>query len=245
MIKNCLRLAACTLCLFFFTAPACSAPEKELSISEKNAQVLAQIASYADLEVLSISCLESIQALPDSIGRLTRLRELKIDNGNGCAMNLILPETIGNLQALKKLTLYGAQNSSGDGPQPRKRHPFPHSISKLKNLTLLDLGGNGFEKIPVFVKNLPRLKELGLSWNKLKTIQPFVANLKELMTLNLQGNDLTDLPDFLNALPKLTRIAIGNNCRITQNAAKMTNLRKRFPRIKFDFEDEYDCPAPE
>ena len=242
---NCLRIAACTTCLFFFTTLAYTAPGKELSISEKNARVLGQIASYTELEVLSISCLESLQALPDSIGKLTRLRELKIDNGDGCAMNPVLPETIGNLQALEKLILNGAQNPNGDGPQPGKRHPFPHSMYKLKSLTLLDLGRNGLEEIPVFVKDLPRLKELRLSWNKLTTIPPFVSNLNALMTLDLQGNDLADLPDVLNALPKLTRIAIGNNCRITQNAAKMKNLRKRFPRIKFDFEDEYDCPAKE
>jgi len=85
---------------------------------------------------------------------------------------------------------------------------------------------------------------LRFQWNlNLKTIPPFIVNLRELRTLKLDGNDLSDLPSFLSALPKLTRVTLGNNCSITQSATKMGELQKRFPRIAFDFTDEYDCPA--
>jgi hypothetical protein len=47
----------------------------------------------------------------------------------------------------------------------------------------------------------------------------------------------------LNTLPRLTRITLGNNCEITQSVAKMNALRRRFPKITFDFDDEYDCPS--
>jgi len=209
---------------------------------------LDRIADYPDLEVLSISCLEKLQALPDSIANLTKLKELNIDNGNGCSMNATLPETIGNLHTLQKLVLNGAQDprpvGKHFGPQPTERHKFPPSMSQLKNLTYLDLGRNGLEEIPLFVKDLPKLRELEFGWNmKLKEIPAFISNLKELTTLGLESDGLEDLPDFLNTLPKLNHVTLGNNCKITQSDAKMKDLQRRFPKITFDFEDEYDCPV--
>jgi hypothetical protein len=98
------------------TAPGTPAASvNTLEISEENASLLENIGGYPDLEVLSITCVEDLQSIPDSIGKLTHLKELNIDNGNGCSMNPILPETIGNLSSLEKLVLYGAQ----DPPQPR------------------------------------------------------------------------------------------------------------------------------
>jgi len=230
--------------LLFTAQIGAAASGKELEISEKNAKLLEHIGEYSDLEVLSISCLESLQALPDSIGKLTNLKELIIDNGNGCSMNPVLPETIGNLRSLEKLTLYGAQDPREPPPQPAERHKFPRGMSQLKNLVYLDLGRNGLDEIPLFVKDLPRLRELGFAWNmKLKEIPMFITNLRELRTLKLDSDGLDDLPVFLNSLPNLSRITLGNNCRITQNPAKMKDLKRRFPRVTFDFSDEYDCPA--
>jgi Leucine-rich repeat (LRR) protein len=105
------------------------------------------------------------------------------------------------------------------------------------------LGRNGFEEIPPFVKDLPKLKELGFEFNELKQIPPFLSSLRELTTLRLNGNDLRDLPGFLNESPKLTRITLGYNCKITQSAEKMKVLKNRFPKVVFDFEDDYDCPT--
>jgi len=221
-----------------------SASLRSLEISEKNVNLLDHLASYPDLEMLSISCVENLESLPDSLGKLRRLRELRIDNGNGCSMNPVLPENIGDLRLLEKLTLYGAQDPGDAGHQPRTRHKFPSSMSQLKNLTFLDLGRNGLSEIPMFVGELSNLRELRFQWNiTFREIPSFVSNLREVSTLKLDGNDLTDLPDFLNRLPKLTRVTLGNNCRITQNAAKMHELQNRFPKVRFDFTDEYDCPA--
>lgn len=223
---------------------AVATPVRTLRITPENAKAIEQIGSYSDLEVLSISCVEDLQALPESIGQLSKLRELRIDNGNGCSMNPVLPETMGNLHSLETLVLYGAQDPREAGAQPAQRHKFPGSMSQLKNLTHVDLGRNGLEEIPSFVKDLPKLREFGFAWNmKLKRIPPFMSSLRELTTLNLDANDLHDLPDFLATLPKLTKVSLGDNCAITQNEAKKAELQKRFPKVTFDFVDEYDCPA--
>ncbi len=215
-----------------------------LEISENNVTLLSNIAKHPNLTVLTINCLENLKELPDSIGKLRKLKELKIDNGNGCSMNPVIPDSIGDLTALEKLTLYGAQDPRGKGPQPSARHSFPSAMSKLKKLVYLDLGRNALDEIPIFVKDLSHLKEFRFQWNmKLKSIPQFISNLRELTTLKLDSNGLEDLPDFLSTMPKLKFISLGNNCKITQSNTKMESLKKRFPNISFDFSDVYDCPS--
>jgi len=218
---------------------------KSLEINDKNARRLDNIGSYPELETLHIRCLEDLRALPESIGQLSKLKELDINNGNGCSMNPVLPESIGNLTSLEKLVLFGAQDPRAvdeSDPVPRERHKFPAGMSRLKNLVYLDLGRNGLDEIPVFVKDLPRLQHLGFAWNGAKKLPPFLAGLHELTTIQLDSDDLSDLPGFLNTLPRLSYISLGGNCAITQKPTKMRDLKKRFPRISFDFENEYDCP---
>lgn len=248
--QHLLGIRACAILFIVLSAPIgygqATASATSLEISQENESLLERLGSYSDLEFLSIHCLEGLRALPDSIGRLAKLKQLIIDNGNGCAMNPILPESIGNLHLLEKLVLFGAQDPRGDGTkpvQPKERHKFPTGMSQLKNLSYLDLGRNGLDQIPDFVKDLPRLSELRFQWNgKLKAIPPFLVNLRELSTLMLDADDLHDLPGFLSTLPKLTRVTLGDNCSITQNAAKMNELKRKFPKVEFDFEGEYDCP---
>jgi hypothetical protein len=78
-----------------------------MEISQENVATLGHIGDYSDLKVLLIGCFENLQSLPESIGKLTQLEELTVayGHGNGCAMNPVLPETIGNLRSLKKLIL--------------------------------------------------------------------------------------------------------------------------------------------
>jgi Leucine-rich repeat (LRR) protein len=225
------------------------APVKALKISQENAAVLDHLQDYPDLDTLTISCLEGLRALPDSIGNLSKLKALIVDNGNGCVMNPVLPESLGNLRGLEKLVLYGAQDPRAEGsdhpPQPTDRHPFPASMAQLKNLRYLDLGRNGFDQVPSFVTKLTNLTELRLQANMtLKALPPSIVELRELTTLKLDGNAFTDLPDFLTALAKLTTVSLGDNCVITQSAAKKSGLKARFPKVQFDFTDEFDCPEP-
>ena len=216
-----------------------------LTINGLNASLLNRLKGYPNLEVLSIHCIEPLQALPDDIGQLAKLRELNMNNGNGCAMNPKLPESIGNLHALEKLDLYGAQDPTPPGDQPTQRQEFPKSMSQLKALTYLDLGRNGLEEIPDFVRDLPHLKELGFAWNQeVRNLPRFLGSLPQLQTLRLNADGLTDIPDFVRG-PKLLLITLGNNCAITTNAAKQKALEQRFHGVKLDFENEYDCPDEE
>src|SRR6476646_8020288 len=115
-----MRLQCTVLALGFFLCATAShaaqvAPTRAIEISEENARLLDKIGDYPDLQVLKISCVEELRSLPDSIGKLTKLKELIIDNGNGCSMNPLLPESIGDLGSLEKLVLFGAQDPREGG----------------------------------------------------------------------------------------------------------------------------------
>lgn len=229
--------------------PPSSITTLEISSVKADEELINELPNYPNLEVLGIHCLENLPALPDEIGKLTRLKELNMDEGNGCSMNPILPESIGTLQSLEKLNLAGAQDPRDVVAQEKRsseRHKFPASISELKNLAYLNLGRNGMQEIPPFVKDLPKLQVFDFSWNmEVKEIPAFLTDLHELTTLRLESDGLTDLPQFLNQLPNLRKISLGNNCSITQNPAKRQDLERRFPKVTFDFQDEYECSQEE
>lgn len=74
-------------------AQAFRAPEKVrrlvLKIEDPEMRHLsARLGSLVNLEVLEFSCLEKLEDLPIEIGKLQKLEELIIDNGNGCQMNV-------------------------------------------------------------------------------------------------------------------------------------------------------------
>jgi Leucine-rich repeat (LRR) protein len=193
----------------------------KLDVNTSNPGELGHLNEYSNLEVLNISCLEDLKEIPDSVGELSHLKEFRIDNGNGCVMNAKLPKSLGNLKNLQVLILQGAMVA--DMPEPTKTpkqvQKIPDSLAQLKNVTEVDLSMDGLNEVPVFVAGLTNLKSLDLTFNGLR-----------------------DLPDFLNDLPELKTVKMGENCEITQNKHKQKELQKRFPRIQFDFDDEYtDC----
>jgi Leucine-rich repeat (LRR) protein len=162
MITPLTRFVTVALCVLLLIKAASTATSgKTMEISDKNLATLSHIRDYSDLKVLLIGCFENLQSLPESLGKLTELEELTVayGHGNGCSMNPALPETIGNLRSLRKLVLYGAQDPRFHEHEAAKRREFPRSMSRLKNITYLDLGGNGFKDIPQFVKDLPKLRD--------------------------------------------------------------------------------------
>jgi hypothetical protein len=71
------------------------------------------------------------------------------------------------------------------------------------------------------------LENWDFEFNEPREVPAFLSNLRTLTTLRLAGNDLNDLADFLNNHPKLTRITLGNDCKITRNNACTLKVRLR------------------
>lgn len=83
-----------------------------------------------------------------------------------------VPEWLGNLTALTRLSLGGNQLAE-----------VPESLGNLTALSQLNLGGNRLASVPGWLGNLTALTTLDLS-----------PNLSALTTLNLSGNQLTAVP---------------------------------------------------
>lgn len=201
------------------------------------------LGSLVNLEALEISCLENLEDLPEEIGRLRKLEELVIDNGNGCAMNVSLPRSIGQLGSLRVLRLYGALdardiNAEGHAPKGQSRR-LPDTLGNLQSLEELDLGRNGIRAVPQQVASLRRLKKLGLDYNGIREIPSFVGDLTSLQELSVRSNGGVRLPQSLAKIRGL-KVFMGNN---SLTVAEQRRLRIRFPNIEFFFENEFDDDA--
>jgi hypothetical protein len=198
----------------------------------------ARLGTLVNLEVLELACLEKLQDLPNELGRLQKLEELIIDNGNGCAMNVSLPRSIGQLANLRVLRLYGALDPRGIGPGETngRAKNLPATLANLQRLEELDLGRNGIRFVPKQIASLRQLKNLGLDYNSLREVPAFVGNLSNLEELSLNSNGGVRLPQSL-AKVKGLQVRMGNN-KLTLRDQKL--LRTRFPNIVFSFENEFD-----
>ena len=203
----------------------------------------AGLGTLVNLETLELACLEELEDLPEEIGKLRKLRELVIDNGNGCSMNVSLPRSIGELASLRVLRLYGALDGRdvgpGDNPRSVPAKLLPDTLGNLQNLEELDLGRNGIRAVPPQVASLRGLKKLSLDYNDIREVPAFVGELKNLRELSVNANGGTRLPESLSGLKGL-KVFMGNN-RLTLSAQK--SLRARFPAAVFSFENEYDDDA--
>jgi Leucine-rich repeat (LRR) protein len=203
----------------------------------------AGLGTLVNLEALELACLENLEDLPEEIGKLRKLQELVIDNGNGCSMNVSLPRSIGELESLRVLRLYGALDGrevgSEDSARSTQNKPLPDTLAKLQNLEELDLGRNGIRSVPPQVASLRGLKKLSLDYNDIREVPAFVGELKNLQELSINANGGTRLPQSLSGLKGL-KVFMGNN-RLTLTAQK--SLRARFPAAVFNFENEYDDDA--
>ncbi|HEX6185818.1 MAG TPA: hypothetical protein VFZ44_18155, partial [Pyrinomonadaceae bacterium] len=203
----------------------------------------AGLGTLVNLEAFELACLEKLEDLPEEIGKLRKLRELIIDNGNGCAMAVTLPRSIGELENLRVLRLYGAldeRDIGGEVPARAKRSTLlPDTLADLQGLEELDLGRNGITSVPPQVASLRGLKKLSLDYNDIREVPSFVGELKNLRELSINANGGTRLPQSLAGLKGL-KVFMGNN-RLTLAAQK--SLRTRFPAAVFSFENEYDDDA--
>ena len=227
---------------------AVRAPEKVRRLSLQNEDpglkhLRPGLGTLVNLEALELACLEQLEDLPEEIGKLRKLQELIIDNGNGCSMNVVLPRSIGELSSLRVLRLYGAldpREVGAEGPvSPTRRKALPDTLANLQSLEELDLGRNGLESLPRQVGSLRRLKKLGLDYNDIHEIPAFVGELTNLEELSLRSNGGVKLPQSLAGVKGL-KIFMGNN-RLKLRDQKA--LRARFPAAVFSFENEFDDEA--
>ena len=127
----------------------------------------------------------------DEVGRLI---ELSLN------MYLELPNTFGNLTALKKLTL-----------QNNKLTSLPQSMRDLNNLEILEVNYNLITTIPEIFGDMTNLMVLKLDHNNLVELPETLGSLVNLELLNLSNNQLNTLPSNIGNLVSLKVFLLNNN----------------------------------
>ncbi|OAE29019.1 hypothetical protein AXG93_3112s1060 [Marchantia polymorpha subsp. ruderalis] len=101
-----------------------------------------------ELERLVISDAHKISELPETFGRLARLRDLHLDDMSGLQA---LPDTFGQLSQLSHLSIAGCN----------MKQELPHSFGQLPMLTILDLRSCHSVKVyPNSIAAIQRLRRL-------------------------------------------------------------------------------------
>ena len=152
-----------------------------------------------------------LDMVPDSIGQLTSLTELRLD-GNQLTT---VPDSIGQLTSLTYLSLRDNQLTT-----------VPDSIGQLTSLTYLSLRGNQLTTVPDSIGQLTSLTQLFLHGNQLTTEPDSIGQLTSLTQLWLYDNQLTTVPDSIGQLTSLTELYLHGNqlTTVPDSIGQLTSL---------------------
>ncbi|KAK0171346.1 hypothetical protein PV328_009087 [Microctonus aethiopoides] len=112
-----------------------------------------------------------------------------------------LPQWINQLSNITNLYLSG-----------NKFITFPHELSIMTRLTVLDLSDNNIKILPACIQNLKSIKDLNLDGNCLHQLPLELSQLQCLETLSISRNNFVILPEWIGSLIKLERLFVDNNC---------------------------------
>jgi Leucine-rich repeat (LRR) protein len=152
--------------------------------------------------------------------RLAKLKSLEVQ----CSIEFddstfSLPEEIGELTQLEKLTLLNVPLSS-----------FPEWIGRLKNLKYLMVRGNDVTQIPPFIQNLTKLKTLRVENCELNRLPKELSRLAGLTELGLGDTKIPYFPiEYLP--PKLKVLGLGGPI-FRYDEHELRRVRKALPNTK-------------
>ena len=188
------------------SCPHCNNKLTKLSIDKKIISFRgAEIPKYevevlTDLELILEEDfrLVSNYEIKDSMCFSTELNHVKSLCINNWKLT-ILPEKIGELKSLEYLDLFCSIKF------------LPEPIWNLKQLKVLNLGGNKINYLSESIENLMLLEELYLHSSHIKYLPNSMKNLKSLKKLNLAHNKLESLPEWIQNLILLEELDVSDN----------------------------------
>jgi Leucine-rich repeat (LRR) protein len=153
----------------------------------------------------------------NSFLKLTNLSELFIQGHTSIFYDkeFVLPEEIGNLTGLKKLSLLNLPIAE-----------FPIWITNLKDLEYLMIRGTDLVMLPGSIRQLTKLKTLRIENCPLATLPIELSELTRLKQLGLSDTKVTALDKY--SLPhSLRRISLAGTSLFSSNLTSIgTKLRK-------------------
>ncbi|MFX0210706.1 MAG: leucine-rich repeat domain-containing protein, partial [Candidatus Hodarchaeota archaeon] len=153
------------------------------------------IGDFSELTELNLTQTAIGQSLPESIGKLKKLKRLKLRDTHIST----LPDSIGKLTELEELDL--SKNELRSLPD----------IGNLKKLKSLDLSFNKLEKLPSGIEELISLQTLYANRNELTNVPQNITALSNLIYLWLRDNQIVSIPEDIGRLSKLRSLALSNN----------------------------------
>ena len=156
-----------------------------------------------DGRVQHFNCPVLIESLHPSIGRFRSLKELNLDYTDDLTS---LPDEIGNLGSLVKLSLYSSAIIS-----------LPPSIGRLGSLKELNLNYTyGLTSLPEEIGNLGSLVKLSLDGSAIISLHPSIGRLRSLKGLDLKDTEhMTSLPDEIGNLGSLIKLSLYHSAIIS------------------------------
>ncbi|MFN8672353.1 MAG: leucine-rich repeat domain-containing protein [Candidatus Sericytochromatia bacterium] len=184
------------------------------NINEKNKPLIEDLKSILLIQKSIYEATnKNLKQIPDEIFSMLNLEKLDL------SINKInkIDEKVFKLEKLKEI--YFQYNILENFPISNFELPV------IKNIEVLDIGGNKIKSIPKEIENLVNLKSLKIGRNELKEIPDELYNLKNLEILYLGENDLGFISPKINQLTKLKELYLNT-----------TNL-KEIPIELFDLEN--------
>ncbi|XP_056162380.1 disease resistance protein RUN1-like isoform X2 [Syzygium oleosum] len=173
------------------------------------------IGNIKTLVSLDVSYCKRLKKLPAGIGRMVKLRELRI---KGTDIQEI-PISRGCLTELETLCVGCCKRLS----------QLPKSVDSLVSLTLLDLSDSAIEELPESIGSMKKLETLNASECRLLArIPSSIGNLASLQSLFLRACfSLTEIPDSIGKLASLTELDLGSTSitKLPESIGNMPNLR--------------------
>ncbi|XP_042482163.1 uncharacterized protein LOC122062600 [Macadamia integrifolia] len=154
-----------------------------------------------------------IEELPDSISRMSSLKELILDS---CRSFKKLPESIGDLKSLVKLDLRHTQIEE-----------LPDSISRMSSLKeLILLYCESLKKLGDGVGVLEKLEKLDLTGcTELVKLPRSMGGMRCLDSINLNKMKITKFPDDFSMPPNLVELEINSLRRLESFQVDMSPLK--------------------
>ncbi|KAK9025615.1 hypothetical protein V6N11_038476 [Hibiscus sabdariffa] len=165
----------------------------------------------APLEAVDLSNNEIQGPIPDPISELVNLTDLDLSSNNLSGSFEL--DKLSKLSKLKQLSLSDNALLSLTSARP--------SIASysLPNLWRLNLSSCNTSEFPNFVRNLPGLTEIDLSYNRIRVVEAnMFVKLKSLQQLDLSHNrplSFSNINNLTVVLPSLTTLYM-SSCNITQ-----------------------------